>query len=296
MQPRPRTLTLLGAVTAAIATGPILGSSALAGEPIVVEAGDTLSDLALRHGVEVEELVHLNGIADPNLIFPGQRLRLEPAATAAAPAAQPAATHVVRAGEHLTGIARHYGTTVAAIASANAIANPSRIYAGQRLVIRGAAPAVAPAAPGAPAAGSLPNSIAAAMARRDDVRRMIVEEANRFGVPPAFALAVAWQESGWQQGAVSSAGAVGVMQLLPTTGEWVGAVMLGSPVNIHDARQNVRAGVRLLAHYLARYDGNRELTLAAYYQGQSATDRHGVYPTSRVYVASILALAALLEG
>jgi soluble lytic murein transglycosylase-like protein len=86
------------------------------------------------------------------------------------------------------------------------------------------------------------------------------------------------------------------MQLLPATGEWVGEAMLGAPVDIGDLRQNVRAGVRLLAHYLDRYDGNRDLALAAYYQGQTAVDRHGIYPVSRPYIASILALEELFGG
>ncbi|MFP5380400.1 MAG: transglycosylase SLT domain-containing protein, partial [Vicinamibacteria bacterium] len=74
--------------------------------------------------------------------------------------------------------------------------------------------AVAPATAGS---RPMPAAMAELVARRAVVRQVIVEEARRFGVPPAFALAVAWQESGWQQGVVSSAGAIGVMQLLPTT-------------------------------------------------------------------------------
>ena len=142
----------------------------------------------------------------------------------------------------------------------------------------------------------MPASMAALVAERDAIRRLIVEEARRIGVPPAFALAVAWQESGWQQGVTSWAGAVGVMQLLPSTGEWVGEAMLGRHVDLADARQNVRAGVRLLAHYLDRYDGNRDLVLAAYYQGQTAADRYGVYRVSRPYIASIKILERIFGG
>ena len=72
--------------------------------------------------------------------------------------------------------------------------------------------------------------------------------------------------------------------------------MLGAPVDLANLRQNVRAGVRLLAHYRDRYDGNVDLVLAAYYQGQTAADRHGVYPISRPYVASIKALIRIFEG
>jgi soluble lytic murein transglycosylase-like protein len=196
----------------------------------------------------------------------------------------------VRSGEHLTGNARHNGGTIAQQVAANRIADPSRIFAGQRLSIPGA-PATTAAS--ASAGRAMPVTMADVVARRGAVRAVIVEEARRFGVPSAFALAVAWQESGWQQGVISSAGAIGVMQLLPTTAEWVGDAMLGTAVNPHDLRQNVRAGVRLLAHYLDRYDGDRARVLAAYYQGQSAVDRHGIYAVSRPYIASIAVLEAL---
>lgn len=297
MLSRPRLATAAASIATALVVVPILATVAIGADEVVVRSGDTLTGIARRHDLSIERLVALNGLSDPNRIFAGQRLRLEPAtapapapaAPAPAPAAPAARTHTVRAGEHLTGIARHYGVTIAAVVSANRIADPSRIFAGQRLSIPGvAAPATAPAP-----SSAMPASMAALVAERDGVRRVIVEEAQRHGVPPALALAVAWQESGWRQNVVSSAGAVGVMQLLPTTGEWVGEAMLGTSVDIHDLRSNVRAGVRLLAHYLQRYDGSRDLVLAAYYQGQSAVDRHGVYPVSRPYIASIRVLEAL---
>ena len=115
-------------------------------------------------------------------------------------------------------------------------------------------------------------------------------------MPAAFALAVAWQESGWQPRVVSYAGAIGVMQLLPATGEWVGGTMLGQQVNLWEPAQNVRAGVRLLKHYLARYGGNRAMALAAYYQGQTAADMYGIFAVSRPYIASIMHLQRLFAG
>jgi soluble lytic murein transglycosylase-like protein len=202
--------------------------------------------------------------------------------------------HTVARGESLWTIARRYGTSVGALASTNGIGDPSRIFAGQRLTIPGAS--TTPPAPAAGRAGvTMPASMARLVAERDAVRQVILQEAANFSVPAAFALAVAWQESGWQQGVVSSAGAVGVMQLMPATTEWVAQAMLGSPVDPGDLRQNVRAGVRLLAHYLDRYDGNRDLVLAAYYQGQRAADRHGVYAVSRPYIASIGVLEAIFS-
>jgi soluble lytic murein transglycosylase-like protein len=293
---RPRLTAALAGLGTALLAAPILATVALATDEVTVRPGDTLTAIARRHDVSIERLVELNALSNPNRIVVGQRLRLVPAqpsaaapALAAAPVAPAPKMHTVRAGEHLTGIARHYGVTIAAVASANGLSDPSRIYAGQRLTIPGTAAAPA-------TSNGVPASMAALVAERDAVRRVIVEEAGRYDVPPALALAVAWQESGWQQGVVSHANAVGVMQLLPATGEWVGSAMLGTTVDIRDLRQNVRAGVRLLAHYLDRYDGNRDLVLAAYYQGQTAVDRHGVYPVSRPYIASIRVLESLFGG
>ncbi len=95
---------------------------------------------------------------------------------------------------------------------------------------------------------------------------------------------------------MSHAGAVGVMQLMPGTADWIGQTMLGRPVRIRDARSNIVAGIWLLRHYLDRYDGNRDLVLAAYYQGQRAVDSHGIYPVSRPYIASIRSLERLFGG
>lgn len=300
---RARSLILL-ATTVAMAAVPLVGAAVLAGE-IVVTPGDTLSELSLEHGVTVEEIVSLNDLSDPDRIYVGQRLRLtaaaaagppEPATGTAAPeppTAPAPKTHTVAHGANLTWIAREQGVSIAAIVAANDIADPGRIYAGQQLIIPAADAAPSPKVAARPA---MPASMAALVAERDGVGRLIIEEAGRHGVPAAFAQAVAWQESGWQQKVVSHAGAVGVMQLLPTTGHWVGEAMLRAPVDIHDTHANVRAGVRLLAHYLDHYAGNREMALAAYYQGQYATDRDGIYEVSRPYIASILALEGMFGG
>ena len=309
----------IGTAPAPLAPAPAPATAppaAVAAAVHVVQRGENLTIIARHYGVTVGAIVAANGIANPSRIFGGQQLTIPgsapavapvaaaPAAPATAlpppatpPAAVAAAVHVVQRGENLTVIARRYGVTVGAIVAANGIANPSRIFGGQQLTIPGSAPAVAPvaAAPAAPAT-AMPPSMAVLVASRADVRQAIVDEAARYGVPAPFALAVAWQESGWQQGVVSHAGAVGVMQLMPATADWVGQAMLGIPVNMFDTRENVRAGVRLLAHYLARYAGDRDRVLAAYYQGQTAMDRHGVYPVSRPYIASILILERIFGG
>jgi LysM repeat protein len=349
-------LVRVAALVAVIAGAAIAVPAAATDRVVIVQPGDTLSEIALREGVSLAQLRALNGIADANRIYAGQRLRVTgqaSSATAATAAAAPAARiHVVARGETLTGIAHHYGSTVAAIAKANGITRPSLIRVGQRLTIPGPADALATAAtapvaapaprihvvargetlsgiakhygstvsaiarangitrpslirvgqrltiPGVAAApaGTMPASIGSLMAGRADIGAIIRAAAKAHGVPVAFALAVGWQESGWRASVVSRAGAVGVMQLTPATADWVATTMLGHGIRLRDARSNVEAGVVLLRHYLDRYHGDRRLTLAAYYQGQTATDRYGVYRMTRPYIASILALEKLLGG
>ena len=136
----------------------------------------------------------------------------------------------------------------------------------------------------------------AAVAARAAIGAIIAAEAQAQGVPIAFALAVAWQESGWQPNAVSGAGAVGVMQITPPTADWIAASLTGHAIRLRDAASNIHAGVALLRHYLDRYHGDKALVLAAYYQGQTATDKHGVYRMTRSYVSSILALESAFRN
>ena len=107
------------------------------GREYVVQAGDTLSAVAWRYGIAVSSLTQANGIANPNLIYVGQRLVIPPGGSAPSEDDNQSGVHVVQAGETLTAIAARYGTTVWAIAVANSIANPSLIYVGQRLAIPG---------------------------------------------------------------------------------------------------------------------------------------------------------------
>jgi LysM repeat protein len=286
-------LMRIAALVGLVAGGVVAVPAAATDRIVIVQPGDTLSEIALQYGVTVSQLLALNAIVNPSRIYPGERLRItgQPAAPEKPTAAKPKpVVHMVQPGENLAGIALRYGTTIRAIAKANRISNPAYLRVGQRLVIPGTS------VPPANAGARMPSATAAKVASRSGIRAIIVAEAQAQGVPRAFALAVAWQESGWQASVVSWAGAVGVMQLTPATADWVGASMLGRHVNLYDARSNVRAGICLLRHYLIRYHGNRALVLAAYYQGQTAADRYGVYPMTRSYVASILALESIFAN
>ena len=97
----------------------------------VVKAGDTLSGIASRFGTSWQELQRLNGLANANLIFPGQVLKL-PGGGKPAPAKR---TYVVKSGDNLSSIAARFGTSWQALAQKNGLANPNLIYPGQVLRI-----------------------------------------------------------------------------------------------------------------------------------------------------------------
>ena len=267
----------------------------------VVQPDETLWGIALHYGTTVTALVEANQILNPSLIRIGQPLAIPeavppPPPVAAEPAPHPPVPtreHVVQAGETLWGISRLYGTTVEALVDANLLANPSFIRTGQRLVIPGAS-APAPA-PGAVTNPSMSPDMAAKVAQRTEARGILLEAAREFGVPGPFILAVAWHESGWQPGVVSGAGAVGLMQLMPDTADWVAGSMLHEAPAIDDPRWNARAGVRLLAYYLARYQGDTAKALAAYFQGMTSVDQIGVLVSTVPYIDAILALERIFS-
>lgn len=123
---------------------------------------------------------------------------------------------------------------------------------------------------------------------RGQVKQLIIREARRQDVPVGLALAVGWQESGWHQPVVSVDNAIGVMQLLPSSGEWM-ELYLDRQINLRNTKQNIKAGVRMLRVLLDNTSTERR-AVAAYYQGLSGLRRHGMYGETRQYVANVMAI------
>lgn len=98
------------------------------------------------------------------------------------------------------------------------------------------------------------------------------QAADTYNISVDLLKAVARQESGFQTNIVSSAGAIGVMQLMPGTAEYLGVT---DPYN---AEQNIMGGAKLLSELSARYNGDLSLTLAAYNAGAGAVDKYGTIP------------------
>ena len=122
---------------------------------------------------------------------------------------------------------------------------------------------------------------------RTQVRDLVARMARHYGVPPRLALAIAWQESGWQQRRVSSTGAIGVMQVMPGTGRWM-RWYAGRELRLRDAHDNIQAGVLTLRTLRART--KRDVTaIAAYYQGLRSVRHVGWLADTRLYVRAVLA-------
>lgn len=120
-----------------------------------------------------------------------------------------------------------------------------------------------------------PELSAAASANREKIEEMIREVSARYRVDPALVRAVIETESNWNSTAISSRGALGLMQLVPGTAQQLGVN------NALDPKQNLDGGVRYLHSLLQRYNGDLDKALAAYNAGPGAVDRAGGVPRIR---------------
>ncbi|MBN1259093.1 MAG: LysM peptidoglycan-binding domain-containing protein [Anaerolineae bacterium] len=110
----------------------------------VVQPGENLYRISLRYGVSMWTLAQVNGIANTNHIYVGQRLVIPGAGTCPTPVPAPGGVHIVQRGETLSLIAQRYGVSTWAVAQANNLYNTNLLYVGQRLVIPGLIPPTPP--------------------------------------------------------------------------------------------------------------------------------------------------------
>lgn len=291
-------------------------TSATRWAPYVVRTGDTLWDIAQRTHTTVGALVAHNRLPNGGAhLVPGQVLQVPSSASTArpsgtaAPRPVPSRTYVVRRGDTLTAIAARFGISVGSLAHANRMSNPHLIRVGQRLAVPGAKPATPVAKPAAVPDTFLGRKYPAAVAHsaahnravlakapaptRAQARAMLIAAARAQGVDPHLVMAIAWQESGWNQRLVSPANAIGIMQVIPSSGQWASA-MVGRKLNLLDPRDNVTAGVAILRSLLRSAD-NTQQAVAGYYQGLAGVRQNGMYADTRQYVAAVLAIRARMR-
>jgi hypothetical protein len=206
--------------------------------------------------------------------------------------------HRVRPGDTMTGIAERYHAWTDELIDANG--GDEALVVGERVevpvVVARAGDAGARRTQSAPRTASGTTAEVQRVQERlsgypdpvpAKVRRIIERTARREGVNPNLALAVSWQEAGWQQHHVSPDTAIGAMQVIPTTGDWVSG-MVGRDLHLVRVRDNVTAGVVLLDHLTTAAHTRR--AVAGYYQGLAGVRRHGMYDDTRAYVDNVLAL------
>lgn len=307
----------------AAAVAPATRAGAASGATYTVRPGDTLGAIAARHGVRLADVFAWNNLSGRSIIYPGQKIKIGTAkaapARAAAPAPAPArasatqpatgASYTVRSGDTLSGIASRHGVKLSALLSANRLGMHSIIYPGNKLAIPGAGgspkaalqPAVAtkPLVPSSflgftypPAVVSSANANkallnASPVPTREQMQNIVADTARRMGVEPSLALAFAYQESGFNQRAVSPANAIGTMQVIPSSGEWA-SDLVGRKLNLLDPQDNATAGIAIIRQLLAT-SKTKDLAIAGYYQGQYSVSKHGMYKDTKAYVAAIKA-------
>ncbi len=273
-----------------------------------VRDGDTISHIALRLKVAPATLLRLNHLDARGRIYVGQHLRV-PAAAARAQAKAAAAravaarwtTYTVRSGDTVSHVALRLGVSQATVLKANHLRATSVIHPGQRLRVprtattRATRPASTsfagrtyPASVLRAAAANRAQLASRAVPGREATRRLIQRTARRYGVDPALALAVGYQESGWNQRQVSVANAIGTMQVIPTSGQWASA-LVGRRLNLLDAEDNITAGVVILKA-LTTSSGRLDHAVAGYYQGLASVRGNGMFADTKVYVRNVLAL------
>ena len=118
-----------------------------------------------------------------------------------------------------------------------------------------------------------------------DLYAIFKEAGDAFGVSVNLLTSIARAESGFDPNAVSSAGAVGMMQLMPATAAALGVI------NSYDVRENIMGGAKYISQLLDKYNGNTSLALAAYNAGSSNVDSYGGIPPfteTQNYVQKVL--------
>ncbi len=310
-------IRLTGSATPAPAPQPSPAPSGGEGS-YVVRSGDTLSAIAARHGVSLKDVLAWNGLNMQSIIYPGQKIKVGGAqapvpavpAPSAAPVSAPApaplansGSYTIKAGDTLGGIAARHGVGLSALLEANKLSATTTIYPGQKLAIPGVslqpAGSVTPLVPDSFLGFTYPKAVvdsanknkallnAAPVPSREQMKSIVADTARRMGVDPALALAFAYQESGFNQRAVSPANAIGTMQVIPSSGEWA-SDLVGRQLNLLDPYDNATAGVAII-RALLRTSKDEDTAIAGYYQGQYSVSKHGMYEDTKQYVAAIKA-------
>jgi LysM repeat protein len=302
----------------------IPASPASAAVPHTVQPGETLWSIAAANNLTTRTVAAYNGLSEDAQVVLGSTINVpttvegyaalqqaglvpaDPAQAAPAPVAEPAAAsasapapqgaYTVRPGDTLSGLAAQTGVSTAAMAAMNGLDPNAYLLTGTVLKLPGGAPAPAAASEPAPAATVVPDAAPAPTSQNvsaADVQNV----AAAHGVSPSLAAAIAWQESGFNNGMVSPANARGVMQVMPGTWDYVQENLAGGQqLDPNSAADNIHAGVMYLKRLLTDAGGDENSAIAGYYQGLASVRERGMYDDTQQYVANVQALRSRFGG
>jgi len=210
------------------------------------------------------------------------------AASGAASGDRRIVTYTVRPGDTATELAVRFHAWTDELIRLNRLGPEATLYVGERIRI----PVVVRRSPAPQHTATTASPHHTPYNWRDpsraSIRRLIIDTARRYDVDPYLALAISWQEAGWQMHHTSHAGAVGAMQVIPDTGAWM-SLYAGRRLHLRSPRDNVLAGV-LLIRVLRDMTHSQKSQIAAYYQGIGSVQRGVLYDDTRRYVANVKAI------
>lgn len=128
---------------------------------------------------------------------------------------------------------------------------------------------------------------------RAEINDLITKYSDKNGLDEDFVKAVINQESGFNPNATSHCGAMGLMQLMPSTAQGLGVK------NAYDAEQNIEGGTKYLKGLMDKFNNDKSLALAAYNAGPNAVKKYGgipPYAETQNYVKSVLSKYDRMKG
>jgi N-acetylmuramoyl-L-alanine amidase len=292
----------IGALAALAACSACVPASASV--PHTVQPGETLWSIAAANNLTTNALAAANGLSAESNVVLGSTIQIPseseaasalggaaPAAPAASGAPEPMGGYIVQPGETLSGIAARVGVSAEQLGWMNGIDPAGTLVSGTALKLpAGSVPASTAQAEPQHVTNAAPYATPGQTSSAE-----ISQIAGQHGVSGSLASAIAWQESGFNNGVVSSANARGVMQVMPGTWDWVEQNLAG-PLDPSSPQDNVKAGTLYLRQLLQDTGGDERMAVAAYYQGLGSVQSQGLLPETERYVENVMALRGRFGG
>lgn len=291
-----------------------------------VLAGQGWWQISSATGVSVDDLLKFNDKKITDETYPGMVVRLTaPVVSAPKPTPDPGPiledseepvllpTYIVKAGDGLWKISRETGVSVADLQKFNKLTSTSILMPGQVLVLRQPPADYVPPNPTGDQ-GNVPDffldrtydpaTLAAAeksylifqnmtVPSKEQIRQMVYDEAIRQGVDPYLAIGHAYTESNFKHNSVSPSNALGTMQVIPSTGKWIGD-MNNRKVDLYQAKDNIFAGVWLIK-WLHAHEKNYDYAIGGYYEGLSSVQKNGPRADTVTYINTVKKYAEMAK-